>query len=194
MDTFFLICAGFGGTLIVCQVVLSLLGFGADHHGLGDSGIGHDIGHGSHDVSHHDNWYVGLLTYRTISTAITFAGLGGLCAEYYGLPTASVVITSILSGLASLYGVAMIMRGMSKLKSDGTVDVDASLGQTGTVYLRIPGNKAGPGKITLKLQNRTVELEAFTEGPELPTGSPIMVREILDGGKVEVCKLEKVSA
>lgn len=190
MDTVFMIFAGLGGTLIVCQFILSIFGVGADHHGLGDSDAGHDAGHPNTDVAHHDSWYVGLLTFRTVSTAITFAGLGGMCAEYYALPKVSVFITSVLSGIAALFAVAMIMRGMAKLKSDGTVNLDASLGQKGTVYLRIPGNGTGPGKVTLNLQNRTVELEAITKGPELATGSPILVREILDKGVVEVCLVE----
>ena len=193
MNTLFLICAGLGGTLIACQFLMSLLGFGGDHHGLGDSGAGHDSVHGVHDVGHHDNWFVGLLTFKSITTAITFFGLGGLSAAYYDLPAASVAITAVTFGVGALFGVAWVMRAMSKLKSDGTVDIDSSLGQPGTVYLRIPGFKAGPGKVTLNLQNRTVELEAITEGPEIPTGSPILVREIMNGGRVEVIRREAVS-
>ena len=54
-----------------------------------------------------------------------------------------------------------------------------AVGQTGTVYLRVPGKGAGPGKVTLNLQNRTVELEAFTAADELPTGTPIRVVAVL---------------
>ena len=186
MNTVYLVCAGLGVTLIVCQFLMSLLGFGGDHHGLGDHGGLHDSGHGGHDGSHADNWFLGLLTFKTVSTAVTFFGLGGLSAQYYELPAASVVITAVLSGLSAFYLVAMVMRGMSRLKSDGTVNLDSSVGQPGTVYLRIPGFREGSGKVTLNLQNRTVELEAVTVGPELPTGAPITVREVLEGGIVEV--------
>ncbi|WP_020470334.1 NfeD family protein [Zavarzinella formosa] len=186
MNTVFLICAGIGVTLIVCQFLMSLLGFGADHHGLGDQTSLHDSSHGDHDAAHDNNWFIGLLTFKTVSTAITFFGLGGLSAQYYDLPTASIIITAILSGLSAFYVVAMLMRSLSKLKSAGNVNVDSSLGQPGTVYLRIPGFKEGAGKVTLNLQNRTVELEAITFGPELPTGSPITVREVMESGVVEV--------
>lgn len=187
MNTLFLVCAGIGGTLIICQFVMSLLGFGTDHTGIGDHVDLHDSGHSNdtHD-GQSESWFLGLLTFKTVSTAITFFGLGGLTANYYEIPMYSVILVAVLSGIFAFYLVAMVMRGLSKLKSDGTVNIDAAVGQHGKVYLRIPGFKAGPGKVTLNLQNRTVELEAITFGPELPTGSPITVREVLEGGIVEV--------
>ncbi len=186
MNTLFLVCAGAGGTLIVCQFLLSLLGVGGDHHGFGGDHGGHDSGHGGNHETHAENWFLGLLTFKTVSTAVTFFGLGGLTAQYYDLPPASVLIAAVLAGLSAFYLVAMMMKGMAKLRADGTVNIDAAVGRHGTVYLRIPGFKAGPGKVTLNLQNRTVELEAVTFGPELPTGTPITVREVLEGGIVEV--------
>ena len=43
-----------------------------------------------------------------------------------------------------------------------------------------------PGKVTLNLQNRTVELEAFTAAAELPTGTPVRVVAVLGPSSVEV--------
>ena len=186
MNTLFLICAGVGGTLIICQFVMALLGIGGDHHGFGGDHGGHDTGHGGGHDTHAENWFLGLLTFKTVSTAVTFFGLGGLTAQYYDLPPASVGLAAVFSGLSAFYLVAMLMKGMTKLKSDGTVNIDAAVGQHGTVYLRVPAFKEGAGKVTLNLQNRTVELEAITFGPELPTGAPITVREVLEGGIVEV--------
>src|SRR5262245_20646233 len=83
-DTIYLICALGGGTLLVCQVVLGLLGFG--HHedvGAGDHDV-HDSGdhHGSdHHDAHHTSWFVGVLTFRSIVAAVTFFGLTGLAAS-----------------------------------------------------------------------------------------------------------------
>ena len=50
MDTVYLVCAILGGTLMLCQFVLALVGVG-EHHDLGgdhDAGLGethHEIGH-----------------------------------------------------------------------------------------------------------------------------------------------------
>ena len=82
---------------------------------------------------------------------------------------------------------------LMRLKADGTVQIENAIGQTGTVYLRVPANRTGAGKITLNLQNRTVELEAFTAADELPTGTPIRVVAILSPNSVEVAHAHATS-
>ena len=54
------------------------------------------------------------------------------------------------------------------------------------MYLRIPGAKAGAGKVHLMLQNRTVEYQAVTAGAELPTGAPVKVVAVVNSDTVEV--------
>jgi hypothetical protein len=78
------------------------------------------------------------------------------------------------------------MKMLYLLKSDGAVRIKGAVGRTGTVYLRVPANKSGPGKVTLNLQNRTVELEAFTATNELPTGTSVRVVAVLGPSSVEV--------
>jgi hypothetical protein len=185
MYTFFLVCVGVGGTLILLQFLAGSLGLGGDH---GDAGHhefgGHDHGGADHDSD--GNWFLGLLTFRAISAAIAFFGLGGVTAAYYGLPDSAQLATATLSGIAALYLVASLMKMLYRLRADGTVRIKNAVGQTGTVYLRVPAQKAGPGKVTLNLQNRTVELEAFTAAGELPTGTPVRVVAVLGPGSVEV--------
>src|SRR5437016_912426 len=86
-ETFFLVCAIVGGTLLLCQFLMSLIGFGDHHDACGDHDFhdagGHDA-HGDHadhgDQAGHHTWFVGVLTFRSIVAAITFFGLGGLTA------------------------------------------------------------------------------------------------------------------
>jgi len=185
MYTFFLVCAGVGGTLILLQFLAGSLGFGGDH---GDAGH-HDLA-GHHDAAsgeHGDgNWFLGLLTFRALSAAVAFFGLGGLIAGYYDMPNSAQLATATLSGFAALYLVATLMKMLYQLRADGTVRLDQAVGRTGTVYLRVPAEKTGPGKVTLNLQNRTVELEAFTAAHELPTGTPVRVVAVLGPSAVEV--------
>jgi hypothetical protein len=184
METLFLVCAGAGGTLLLLQVLAGALGIGGDH---GDAGH-HDFGH--HTEAGHDhgdgNWFLGLLTFRSLCAAVAFFGLGGLTAGYYGLPDTARMAAAALSGFVALYLVATLMKALYRLKADGAVRIGHAVGRTGTVYLRVPGQKAGPGKVTLNLQNRTVELEAFTAADELPTGTPVRVVAVLGPSSVEV--------
>ncbi len=189
MQTFFLICTGIGGTLVVLQFLSEAMGFfsdvemdtaDVDDGGGGMGGDGHDghVGHG--------NVFFGLLTFRAVCAAVTFFGLGGLTAGYYGSEPIGQFPVALGAGAAALYLVAAIMRLLYRLRADGTVRIQHAVGVLGTVYLRIPAMRQGPGKVTLTLQNRTVELEALTAGGELPTGTPIRIVTVLGPNTVEV--------
>ena len=191
METFYLVAAGGGGALIVCQFLAGVFGLMGEH----EVGTPHEVQVDTHlGDSHHDqpqasNWFLGLLTFRSISAAITFFGLGGLTAKYYRENESSSFFIALLSGCAALYLVALIMKTMYQLKADGTVRIERALGRHGRVYLTIPGQKKGSGKVTLNLQNRTVECLAITAENELPTGSNVKVVALLGPNLVEVAAL-----
>jgi hypothetical protein len=184
METLFLVCVGVGGTLVLLQLLAGALGIGGDHADAGHHGFG---GHDAGDHDHGDgNWFLGLLTFRSVCAAVAFFGLGGLTAGYYDLPDSARIAAAALAGFAALYLVASLMKMLYRLRSDGAVRINHAIGRTGTVYLRVPANKTGPGKVTLNLQKRTVELEAFTAASELPTGTPVRVVAVLGPSSVEV--------
>jgi hypothetical protein len=183
VETLFLVCAGAGGTLLLLQFLAGALGIGGDH---GDGGH-HDLGsHGDADHAHEANWFLGLLTFRSVCAAVAFFGLGGLIARYYEQPDRAQFAAAALSGFAALSLVGTLMMMLYRLRSVGAVRIIHAVGRTGTVYLRVPAKKGGTGKVTLNLQNRTVELEAFTAADELPTGTPIRVVAVLGPSSVEV--------
>ena len=201
METLYLTCAIVGGTLLVCQFLLSMLGLG-EHHDMGghdfhdmgghDAGVhdSHDGTDHSHDAGHEDqaSWFVGILTVRTVVAAVTFFGLAGLAgtAEWGEQPITLVVAAA--TGAGALLLVGWVMRQMQKLKAEGTVRIDRAVGKSGTVYLSIPGQKAGVGKVLLNLQNRTAEYQAVTAEQELPTGVPIVVVAVINSDTVEVAR------
>jgi hypothetical protein len=79
------------------------------------------------------------------------------------------------AGFLALYLVAYLMTAMSRLQSRGNIDFRNAVGERGRVYLRVPGSKAGLGKITLALQGRTIECKAVTRGADIPSGSDVRV-------------------
>lgn len=188
MMTAFLVCAAFGGTLLICQVAAGLFGIGADHTDIDHD---HDFtgDHAEHDHEHdheHGNWFLGLLTFRSVVSAVLFFGLGGLTANYYDLHDAAQWGVAVLAGFGALYSVASLMNFFKRLRHDGAVRIKKAVGHTGTVYLRIPGTYSGPGKVTLMMQNRTVEFDAYTAHAELPTGTPVRVIAVRGPDCVEV--------
>lgn len=211
MTWLFLICAVIGGTVLVCQFVLTLVGIGGDHadfsHDVphdftGD--VGHDVhaggAHGSegagHDAhgDHGSSWLFGVISFRTLVAAATFFGLVGLAAESAGMALGPQLLLAVAAGIGAMYGVHWIVRTMGRLAEDSTVRVRAALGQEGTVYVPIPASKAQAGKIQLKLQNRLVEYEAVTSSAQrLATGTKVRVIGIA-GSTLEVEPLVTTSA
>jgi membrane protein implicated in regulation of membrane protease activity len=174
-----------GGTLMVGQFVLGLIGLG--HH-LGDHDVhaGHDHGHGGdHGHDGVGGWFLSLLTFRTTVAALTFFGLGGLAAGG-ALDWPWALAVALAAGAGALVLVGSLMRALGRLKADGTVRIEGAVGTTGTVYLSVPGNKAGKGKVTLLLQNRTMEYLAMTPTQDLPTGAKVVVTAVLGTDTVEV--------
>lgn len=196
MELFFGVCAVLGGTVLLCQFVLTLIGFdsdadiddlGGDSAGEPDHGAGHDADYDGSDGHHHGaNWIFGVLTFRTIVAALTFFGLTGLAGNSAGMSPPATYAIAVLAGLAAMYGVHWMMQGLYRLRSDGTVRIERAVGKTGTVYLRVPAKKSGVGKVTVSLQGRTMEYQAMTAHDELPTGNRIVVVDIIGRDTVEV--------
>jgi hypothetical protein len=190
------VCAVLGGTLLVCQSLMTLLGLG-HHHEIG--GADHDIGghdvhggvHGGgerHEVGHDQETtgHVNLLTFRTLVAALTFFGLAGRAAGASGADPRLTLVLALAAGAGALFLVAWLMRTLYGLKSDGTVRIHRALGHAGTVYLPIPGHRGGAGKVHLNLQNRTVEYQAVTAQGPLPTGARVTVVAVVASDTVEV--------
>jgi hypothetical protein len=202
METFYTLCAVIGGTVLVCQFLLTLLGLGGDHDVGGDHSfdVGHDggtdAGHdGTHEVGHEaeSSWLVGVLTFRTIVAALTFFGLAGLAALRSDVEQVPSFGAAALAGGLAMFVVAGVMRGLGKLRSEGTVHINRSVGRVGTVYLSVPGNRAGAGKVLLNLQNRTVEYQAVTAQDELPTGAKVVVVAVVNPNTIEVAPVPETA-
>jgi hypothetical protein len=190
------ICAVIGGTLLLCQFIMTLIGL--DHAGADD--VPHDFGHDfAHDVhtgdtahsaaphEHSTSWFVGIITFRTIVAALTFFGLTGLAGDAAGWPAAPTLVVALGAGAGAMYIVHWIMRTLYRLRADGTVRIERAVGQVGSVYLRVPAHKAGVGKIQVGVQNRTMEYEAMTsQGQELPVGARVVVTHVVGPDTVEV--------
>lgn len=210
MDTLFLLCAIVGGTILLLQFAMMMLGLGGDGadgsdvggHGGGDFAGDGGLDTGGHDPSfdtgesfeaHHDHphehstiWFFKVLTFQTFVAALAFFGLGGKIALSADIDPMPSVFIAIAAGIAAMYGVYYLMRGLHKFNADGTLQINRAVGLPGTVYVPIPGSNAGAGKIQMNLQNRIVEFQAMTRSDRLPSGAKIRVVGILGPDTVAV--------
>ena len=86
-----------------------------------------------------------------------------------------------------MYGVHFLMQSLYRLRHDGTAQIHRTIGERGTVYVPIPPNHEGLGKIQIRTQGRIMEYAAQTSGPDrLKTGTTVEVVEIVSPMTVEV--------
>ena len=86
------------------------------------------------------------------------------------------MMISAISGIAARIVVGFVLRGMSKLQTNGIMDINNAVGKVAEVYLTIPAKCSGTGKITVEIQGTLTELNAMSESEEpIKTGSKVKV-------------------
>jgi membrane protein implicated in regulation of membrane protease activity len=204
--TIFLIAAVIGGTIMVCQFLLTVLGLGdhggdAGHFGYGDfhggDGVhvgGHDAGMDAHlsgDGTHADSsWLFGVVTFRTMVAATAFFGIAGAAAMTADMNRPQSLAIALVAGFSALYGMYWLMRQISRLTSSGNERIANALGRRATVYIPIPAEGRGAGKVQLSMQNRIVEFQAMTDDAQpLKTGETVEVVAVSGADLVSVRRI-----
>lgn len=196
MLTIYIICAVVGGVILVIQLVLSVTGVMGDHGDLGHADAGHidaDVQGDVHDHGevHHEqdsSSFFKLLSLRTLVAALTFFGLGGGLADAAGSPDILSFMFGVMLGGVAMVVVAWLFSLLHKLHEEGNVHIEYALGAQAVVYITIPANKQGVGKVTVNVQDCSMEYNAVTAGDALPTGKTVTVVDIIDTTTVEVAE------
>jgi len=182
MQTLYFYTAVVGGVILVLQTALMIFaGTETDIDTDVDVDLDADAGLDLDNVDHADHVgdasdaFAKVLSFKTIVAFLTFFGLTGLACLEAGVDSTWTFIASVGAGLAALYIVAWLMAMLWKLRSDGNEDLRNAIGTKGKVYLRIPGNQQGIGKVTLTVQGRQITRKAVTTGSEIPTGTVVDV-------------------
>jgi hypothetical protein len=201
MDTIFFWCAVVGGTILVCQFVLTLFGMGDGGADLdaGSPEFGHvgDVGGAGHVSAHttdhhhvHDSTGIfKIISFRTLVAAVTFFGIAGMAGRDSGLEPPMTFVLALAAGGAAMFGVYYLFQSLTRFNYDGNLRIESAVDKIGTVYIPIAANNQGAGKIHLKLQNQLVEFQAVTAGERLPTGATVVVTRVVGPDIVEVALL-----
>jgi len=180
LSKLYITCAIAGGTVLLGQTGLNLFGIG------GDTDVDPDV-----DVDDLDGGdSLNFLSVRALAGFLTFFGLVGWVGTDAGWGQVGTVGAAFASGTSVMFLVAFLMRMFQRLASSGNVKPENAVGKTARVYLRVPAERSGKGKITVRVQDRSMEYEAVTRGPELPTGSECRIVEMITEGTFEVASLK----
>lgn len=85
-------------------------------------------------------------------------------------------------GLAFVAMFFLIITQIRKLGEDNSFRISETLHKTAEVYLKIPGEKSGKGKVQVSVRGSVHELDAVTSGAEIPTGAVVRIVSIDTSG------------
>ncbi len=187
LETTFFYTFAIGGAILAVQMLMTFLG--GDDGDIGDGGIDGDFEMGDVEDAGQSTgaWLFEVISLRTLAAAATFFGLTGMTAQSYGVAPSVAFLLAGLAGFGAMYLVYWAFKQLYRLESTGAQDIRKAVGLPGEVYLRVPPNGTGIGKVHIELQGRTVEYAALTNDLEaLATGSRVLVTEIVNGDTLRV--------
>jgi hypothetical protein len=131
-----------------------------------------------------------LLTFRGIVAFFMVFGWADIIAKNSGMNTLNSVLIASAMGLGMMFLISLIFYFLLGLTESGNIDIRNAVGSTGKVYLPIPAESQGFGKVQIIVQGAVREMDAITIGERLPTGTNIRVIGIVKG-KLLVEEMEK---
>ena len=133
-----------------------------------------------------------LFSLRGIMSFGAIAGWSGLVMRGAEMPLWLNVLLAAAFGFIAMVGIAWIMKLASKLQQNGNLDIGYAIGKVGTVYIPVPPEMKGAGKINLTIQERFVEIDAKTPcSRKLATGESVRITATDPTGLVIVEPLNK---
>lgn len=140
---------------------------GCEHTAIGDGSNPADFG------------TMQLFTLQGIMTFLCVFGWTGIICTSLGLHVAIAIIIALVLGFLAMLGVAKVLQLTRRLTQDGSLDVRRLLGEKGRVYIPIPANESGEGKVTIAAGERFIELSAVTDEQEaIPTGTQVRIIDV----------------
>jgi hypothetical protein len=176
-----------GGTLFVLRVIMMFVGGDFSDDAVdsaldtgGDALSGH---HAGGDISFK------LISVQGLTSFFMMFGLVGLALLKANLPILLTVIGGMLAGLATVAITGLIFTQMKRLQSEGTINIQNTIGKEGSVYLTVPKN--GTGQVQIIVQGSLKIFDAVSNNKNtIATGERIHVIGVTSGNTLIVEKIK----
>ena len=169
-------------------IIQSILTFiGADVDGASDfdvdpSDMGGDLDGG-----------INLYTFRNFINFILGFGWTAILLKDSIKSKAVLILIAALVGIGLVAVVMYLFRLLAKMQQSGNVDVRTqAVGCTGKVYIPIPAERSGEGKVQITINNSVREYQALTDGDAIKTDTPIKVVEVIHDSTLLVEELNSL--
>lgn len=106
---------------------------------------------------------------------------------YSTITNKTLLITlAVIVGIGFIALFFIIIRQIQKLAEDNTFNIESTLKKNASVYLRIPGQKSGNGKIQISINGAFREIDAVTSGDPIESGASVLIVNIVNQNLVQV--------
>ena len=174
--------------IFLIQSILTFIGADSDSSGIDtDFDTGFDSEAADAAVEGGNNLY----TFRNLINFLLGFGWSAILLQdkITSIPLLIIVSAAIGAGLVAL--VMYLFKWLSSMQQSGNINLyKLAVGCSGTVYLTIPGERQGEGKVQISISNAVREYDAVTDGESLKTGTPVRVTEVVGPHTVLVEPLE----
>ena len=168
------------------QMALTLIGLG-DTDADTEANVS-DMGDGNGETMD-TGGAIQLFTIRNTVNFLWGVGWGGVCLSGVIQNRFLLALAAILCGCIMVAAFIIMYRQLMKLEGNGSYRIEESVGQVCEVYMRIPGNRSGSGKVQISFHGSVQELPAQTEGEAINSGTKVRVTKVIDKAVLIVEKL-----
>lgn len=159
--------------IFILETVLTFIGI--DHDGNFDMDT-------SADGSFESEPSMNLYTFRNLVNFLLGMSWTAILLKEQIASTALLMLIAVVVGILLVAAVMYMFKWLSKMQQSGNIDVyKSAVGCIGKVYLSIPAQRKGAGKVQITINEAVREYDALTDSEsELKTGASIKVVEVLD--------------
>ena len=174
-------CIAAGSSLIfIIESILTFIGADVDF----DTDTDFDVADHSFDADPSMNLY----TFRNLVNFLLGVSWTNIILDDYVTSRVVLMIIAIVAGIALVAAVMYLFKWLSKMQQSGNINIfQSAAGCNGKVYLTIPAERKGTGKVQISINESIREYDALTDSEtELKTGTAIKVVEVIDSSTLLV--------
>lgn len=119
-----------------------------------------------------------LFSFRNLINFLLGFGWSGISFYSFIKSPLLLIVVSLLIGCAFVYMFFIVIKQLMKLSENDTFKLANTLNKNAEVYLTIPANRTGKGKILVSVNGSVHELEAITDGEKINSGAIVRVAKI----------------
>lgn len=172
-------CAIVSSVFFIIQMALTLIGMDSSDVDVDFDGPDTmDLGGG-----------LSLFSIRNLVNFFCGAGWAGVCLNNAISNRYLLLLVSLAVGVAFVYLFFLMKKQTKKLEHNGAFSIDDCMDKTASVYLRIPAQRSGQGKVQVSINGSVQEIDAITDEAEpIASNSKVRITAVCDDSTLLVSR------